>query len=82
MSFIFRYFQITSDRLQHLVSLIKHKMQRLDTKVRISVRAKTHLAITLRYLNFAVVILVVSCWSNSKFNNIRNMRCCMQFFER
>ena len=51
-SFIFRYFQITSDRLQHLVSLIKHKMQRLDAKVRISVPAKTHLAIILRCLNF------------------------------
>ena len=50
-SFIFRYFSVTSDRLQHLVSLIKHKMQRLDTKVRISVPAKTHLAIILRYSN-------------------------------
>ena len=46
----FRYIRMTTERFNYLLSLVKEKIEKKDTRFRKSIPASARLAITLRYL--------------------------------
>ena len=58
--FHFRYIRMSKERFDHLLSLVREKITKKDTKMREAITAEERLIITLRYLaclnNLCVII--------------------------
>ena len=48
--YFFRFMRMTPERFDHLLSLVRPKIEKLDTNFRKAIRAETRLALTLRFL--------------------------------